>query len=421
MAGRLWQVSSGRSCFLQVAGLFTDHRQLVHQRRRADVDDSAVPTSGMTRGNYVDDDIALYASGPTSRGRQVRASVQRYIDAVDDSVGGIGLELSAEKTEALLVHPSPVARVRYLGLTIDNRLSWRPAIADILASGVLAGGTGCSLDLAMRLYNTVAMARALYGVELEALDADHRRVIRRIFALPRASKVGPTLAETSQLPTSLRAKAGALRHIHRMHQMRQGQQMAIRLLSRPNCGMGRCALEYAALVPELPHCDWLPIPPHRERGLTIATTVSGVRSKKRTPRCALQQETAAVIAEHLSGRVLVYTDGSVTAEGSAAAACVVPSLEVVGKCRLPFFASSTTAELYLVATRPSSQYILLAEFVPPAAGVLSDSRAALLALARGERGAFIAQRLFPAPISPQWVPSTMAYTATRRPTLSPSP
>ncbi|KAH7983589.1 hypothetical protein HPB52_013013 [Rhipicephalus sanguineus] len=68
-----------------------------------------------------------------------------------------------------------------------------------------------------------------------------------------------------------------------MHQTQQGQQLAIRLLSRPNSGMGRHALEYAALVPEMPHCGWLPIPPHRDRGLEISTTVPGVRCKRRTP------------------------------------------------------------------------------------------------------------------------------------------
>ncbi|KAH7969867.1 hypothetical protein HPB52_022388 [Rhipicephalus sanguineus] len=132
----------------------------------------------------------------------------------------------------------------------------------------------------------VATARTLYSVQLvglnpiqwESLDVVHRGAVRRIFALPRTSPVGPTLAETNQLPLSLRAKAGALRHVHRMHQTQQGQQLAIRLLSRPNSGMGRHALEYAALVPEMPHCGWLPIPPHRDRGLEISTTVPGVRS-----------------------------------------------------------------------------------------------------------------------------------------------
>ncbi|KAH7935085.1 hypothetical protein HPB52_003689 [Rhipicephalus sanguineus] len=277
----------------------------------------------------------LAAYNTVWRTGELPASVQSYINAVDYFVSGIGLELSAEKTEALLVHPNPLARyqvarlslrgcqlpwqrrVRYLGLTIDHRLSWKPAIAEIrkgsrniarVASCVLAGGKGCSPVLALRLYNAIATARTLYSVQLvglnpiqwESLDVVHRGAVRRIFALPRTSPVGPTLAETNQLPLSLRAKAGALRHVHRMHQTQQGQQLAIRLLSRPNSGMGRHALEYAALVPEMPHCGWLPIPPHRDRGLEISTTVPGVRCKRRTPQCALQQETAAVIDGQLS-------------------------------------------------------------------------------------------------------------------------
>ncbi|KAH7965092.1 hypothetical protein HPB49_003306 [Dermacentor silvarum] len=51
------------------------------------------------------DDIALFASGPTARGSVVRGCVQSALDAVDEYVRGIGLTLSAAKTEAMLVHP----------------------------------------------------------------------------------------------------------------------------------------------------------------------------------------------------------------------------------------------------------------------------------------------------------------------------
>ncbi|KAH7969814.1 hypothetical protein HPB52_021994 [Rhipicephalus sanguineus] len=76
-------------------------------------------------------------------------SLQVAIDAVDAFLSGIGLTLAASKREALLVHPRASTRfstpglslrglpiewsktVRYLELTIDNRLSWRPAVDDL--------------------------------------------------------------------------------------------------------------------------------------------------------------------------------------------------------------------------------------------------------------------------------------------------
>ncbi|KAH7940571.1 hypothetical protein HPB49_002040 [Dermacentor silvarum] len=92
------------------------------------------------------------------------------LDAVDAYIGGIGLTLSAAKTEALLEHPRygghleiPCLslrgaalpwrrRVRYLGLLIDHRLSWQPAVAALrkgsrqvagAARSLMARGQGC--------------------------------------------------------------------------------------------------------------------------------------------------------------------------------------------------------------------------------------------------------------------------------------
>ncbi|KAH7986885.1 hypothetical protein HPB52_024665 [Rhipicephalus sanguineus] len=264
------------------------------------------------------------------------------LDAVDRFVASIGLQLSPAKTEALVVHPSPIARyvvpqlsfrgtvlpwqrtVRYLGVTLDHRLSWKPAVTSQrksarrvahMASSLLARGNGCSPEMALRLYNAVASARILYGLALvnlkpsqwDVLDADHRGVTRRMFALPRTSPVGPTLAETHQTPISLRAKACALRHIERMHMTREGGRLACRLLSLPHSGMGRCALEYASLVSDVPDVGLVPIPPHWDSRLGICTRIPGIRAKRNTPQCALLQEASAVIEERYSDPSCVPT------------------------------------------------------------------------------------------------------------------
>nr|XP_050023956.1 uncharacterized protein LOC126518151 [Dermacentor andersoni] len=57
------------------------------------------------------DDIALFACGPTALGFQVRESLQSAINAVDEYLASIGLQLSASKTEAFT--PSEDRATRY--------------------------------------------------------------------------------------------------------------------------------------------------------------------------------------------------------------------------------------------------------------------------------------------------------------------
>lgn len=239
-----------------------------------------------------------------------------------------------------------------------------------MASSLLARGKGCSPEMALHLYNAVASARILYGLALvelkprqwDTLEADQRGVIRGTFALPRTSQVGPTLAEAHQTPISLRAKACAFQHIERMHMTREGGRLASQLLCLPNTGMGRPALEYAGLVSEVP--DSLPITPHWHSHLVISTRIPGIRSKRNTPQCALLQEASALIEERYSDRLHVFTDGSVNGDGSAAAS-LIPALRDGTKCRIPFIASSTTAELAALDMAADQ----LAEVLPAAAVV----------------------------------------------------
>ncbi|XP_075556524.1 uncharacterized protein LOC142588571 [Dermacentor variabilis] len=381
------------------------------------------PTHEVRIAMYADD-IALFASGPTSVGYAVRACVQCALDGVDAYISGIGLTLSAAKTKALIVHPKYEGqyntprftlkgvllpwekRVRYFGLVIDRRLNWCDAVAAMrkgvaqvagAARSLLARGQGCSPTLALRLYNSVASARILYALPLADLqptqwtvmDADHRAVVRQFLCLPRSSQCGATLAEAGETPISLRAEGRALNDVERLHRSRHGQQLIDRLHSLPSSGMGRRVAEFSNLVRGGATSAWLAPPPHRERRLLIRTTIPGVRGKRNTPICALQQETAAAINEQLAGRVLVFTDGSVLRDGGAAAACVSPSIPAQSQCRVLSAVSSTHAELAAVD--------LAAELIYrrriPAAAILTDSRAALHMLARADQGPPLIQRL----------------------------
>ncbi|KAL3177763.1 hypothetical protein MRX96_038901 [Rhipicephalus microplus] len=245
-----------------------------------------------------------------------------------------------------------------------------------MASCILASGRGCLPDIALRFLNAVALVRVFYVVPLiaprpvqwDALDTLHLGVVRRLYGLPRSA--GRTRSATT-------------------------------LADRPHPGGGwrdvpftQCVAPHPSHVPHprgttpgwtTPRSSSLEHGPARigDPGLEITTTVPSIRSKRNTPQCALHQETAAMIEERLADRVLLYTDGSVTADGSVAAACFAPFLGLHEKRRLPISASSTAAELAAIDLAENQ----LADFFPQSAPMVCDSRAALLTLARGERGA----------------------------------
>lgn len=371
------------------------------------------------------DDIALFACGPGYHRSALLRSLQVAIDAVDAFLSGIGLTLAASKTEALLVHPRASTRfstprlslrglpiewsktVRYLGVTIDNRLSWRPAVDDlrkgnrkvlIAARSLLARGRGCTPALALRVYNAVASARVLYrapvaslsACQLAALDTDHRNAVREYYALPHNSQVGPTLAEAGETPISLRITKTALNHVWRLNNTAQGGRLVDRLHSLPHSSLGQRVREYMSIVPDTPYRSWPAIPSYRHTPLVIHKTLAGIKAKARTPLAAMQQECSALLHDQLAGRLLVYVDGSVLPDGSAAAACVAPSVGAVRKCRLPCLASSTAAEL--AAINLAADFLLEQSSIS-AAAIICDSRAALAAISREEDGSLLAQRV----------------------------
>ncbi|KAH7979146.1 hypothetical protein HPB49_008409 [Dermacentor silvarum] len=156
-----------------------------------------------------------------------------------------------QRSEAIMVHPRAATRrhtgcvvvdgvplpwrltVRYLGLTIDHRLTWFPAVKRLRAAmrkvegavrALLARGDGCPPSFAVGMYGAVALSRVLYALPLcnlrphlwRRIDADHRRVLRMCHGLPSASRVAETLAETGAWPVSLTADLRALGHLERL-------------------------------------------------------------------------------------------------------------------------------------------------------------------------------------------------------------
>lgn len=97
------------------------------------------------------DDVAMWCVGPTRRAKKVCNRLQGALNAISHSIETLGLTLSPEKTAALLYRPKgrapkkalrltltgiPVKRVktyRYLGLLVDDRVTWRPEVKKVLS------------------------------------------------------------------------------------------------------------------------------------------------------------------------------------------------------------------------------------------------------------------------------------------------
>ncbi|XP_070377385.1 uncharacterized protein [Dermacentor albipictus] len=370
------------------------------------------------------DDIALLVHGPTSATGEMRFRLQEALDGVANFLRAIGLRLSSTKSEAILIRPCGVRRrtgcvlvdgvplpwrltVLYLGLTIDNRLTWFAAVRRLRAEmrrvesavrGLLARGDGCPASFAAALYSAVALPKVLYALPLcrvsarlwKLIDSDHRRVLRMCHGLPRSSRVAETLAETGAWPVSLTADLRALGHLERLSCAPDAGPILSLIRCLPQSRVGTVCELFDSLVVDPPPVLPTWPPPHQRTPLHVCLDLPGVRSKHRTPLCAVQQEAAARIEDDLGGMTHLYADGSVLSDGSAAAACVAPALGITKQCRLYYRASSTTAEL---AGLHLAADILEESPHITSAAILCDSRSALQQLLLDERAPPLAQRV----------------------------
>lgn len=320
------------------------------------------------------DDIALWVLGPKGDGRAVVQQLQAAMDAVRCKLEGVGLQLSAAKTEAMLVHPSAAARgrtrklridgeelewktrVSYLGLTLDHRVDFRQAAKELRARAQLATSAvrkmvardkGCSQQTALRLYSASAVGLLMYALPLvtlrrpnwRQLEGDHRKGVRACLGLPRNSQCDRTLAEAGVWTLEMTAEQRALGHIDRLRRAEGGGPLLQRLRTHRHSRMGRMLARYEQVVGTT---DLGPSSRPPDLAAELHLEIPGLRSKRRTPHCGLLQLARAVVWKDLEGHTLAYSDGSVRRrQGSATAAAVLG--EATRQARLHYAASSATA------------------------------------------------------------------------------
>ncbi|XP_077553286.1 uncharacterized protein LOC144168080 [Haemaphysalis longicornis] len=317
------------------------------------------------------DDIAIWNSAHTGRREAARKAIQVALNIVDRQLEDLGLRVSPTKTVALTYHPTagmakrtpPLTlngitlpwkiEVVYLGATLDNRLCWRPHLKAARAMAatalqaikkIIAGGRGCTPELAARIYTATGVSRILYALPQakltpatwRKLELQHRAALRLCLGLPNHSRITETLAEAGSWPLQSLATRYGLNFIARLKLAPDGHTLLERFRQRPHSRAFQLLNTYEELVGSDPP----PIdpPPQRDSGVRIATTVPGVRSS---------------------------------------AACAAPELNLTVQRRLSFASSSTTAEL--VGLHLAADALTKRRDINQAV-ILCDSRAALLRL-----------------------------------------
>ncbi|XP_050704461.1 uncharacterized protein LOC126989883 [Eriocheir sinensis] len=317
---------------------------------------AALPTSRYCKVLCYADDVAMVATGP-----HPVASARLLLRRLAEACASLGLVVNREKTKAMLFRqrrsPEPlllggeplpwVSSYKYLGMTIDSRLSFVPYIASLSARvksrtnimRALARTEGGASGRVLRRFYVQAVRSCVdYGspclltvstAALEPLEVAQNAALRHILGAPRWTKC-----------VCLRAEA-LLQDPHLFRRRLWAAVAAAKL--RPH------ALARASIAtPDAPHPTYVAPPPWALRPFTA--TIRPLPSKKACLSVErLEREAAArvEVASHLRA-AHYYTDGSVAQHSGAVGAAFVTAghTELI---RVSDGSSSTQAELVAIS------------------------------------------------------------------------
>ncbi|KAG0415573.1 hypothetical protein HPB47_007189 [Ixodes persulcatus] len=227
----------------------------------------------------------------------------------------------------------------YLGLVIDDCLSWRPAVKQTISRCALhlnvlrriRGQTwGTSQSMTLQMYRGLIQSRLLYALPLVLVrDAQvtKMKALRICLGLP---------------------------------------------LSVPNEKSSVGTLDD----------DPPPPPPHATVSLNISEEIPQLRSKKLVSDVVSRNLAEEHVDSFFDGWIKVFTDGSVCHQKkSSTAAVIIPELAIIKSGRLNFHTSSTIEELKALELALDTLHDLQS---PERAALLTDSRAALQILSNLE-------------------------------------
>ncbi|XP_049267356.1 uncharacterized protein LOC125756534, partial [Rhipicephalus sanguineus] len=370
------------------------------------------------------EETVIYNTIVTTTVAYVPVDVTRALDATSEYLVEVGLHISPAKSAAIAYHPRQRARRsmsrlhlqdtpiqwvqqhRYLGVIIDDRLSWRPAVASVrrkslslfkYVAALTARGDGIDQTTALQVYQSSVLSCVMYALPvlnvapglMSQLERDHRVALRVMLGLPREAQSIPLLTEAHQLPLRLQADQRALHHIERMHRAPDGKALVNRLIRRPLSRMGKIAALFTGITGNSDKTTSVTSSKgHSQCIFPIHLSIPGIRKKCDQPVSALFQLAQSHLFEEFGDYVKVFTDASVHSDGlGASAAFFCPSTDIRRVFKIPHPSSSVTAELaaidvalkYVQEGLPTSKVV-----------ILTDSRGALSRLTGKEA---------------QWIPS----------------
>uniref|UniRef100_L7LY72 ribonuclease H n=1 Tax=Rhipicephalus pulchellus TaxID=72859 RepID=L7LY72_RHIPC len=247
----------------------------------------------------------------------------------------------------------------------------------------LAGKSwGASVRAMLQLYTVLFLGFMRYSLpvlgrtrrtNVRVLQSIQAQALRICLGLPRCASSAATVAIARDYPITTYIRVDALR-MHIRHAARiPSHHLASLPTSRPHSAFSGIIASHCTAIPtNFTHAARPPLPLWCLHPLEALITIPGIQRKKQSSNLALQQATLLFLHEKHSGRLHIYTDGSVSS-ASSAGAVVIPEKSVTIKFKTSHLTSSTAAEL--TAIRAALEFVV--KEPPQAWSIFSDSKAAL--------------------------------------------
>ncbi|KAM7313827.1 hypothetical protein ISCGN_003614 [Ixodes scapularis] len=362
------------------------------------------------------DDVCLWVSGIYTT--QIHRSIQDAIHAVDKFLTNSGLNLSRDKTAWMSIrgngrHFRPpdiklageritrVTRQRFLGIILTERLRWAQAAEATIttcrpatnAVRRMTGATwGCTERTILAAQTALVTSRILYRLpymspsptDLERLEQLRRQGLRTALGIPKAAKYTLVLQEAGLESLERQSWERSLFQLARLSTTHPGRWFLRRIQGRTTASWSKVVEVFLRVA------DPLTMPESESRApswevpkITSEVRIKYLRSKQDKPPLVIKELVEAHLEERYSGKLQIYTDGSVNhSRTSNTAAYHIPKLSLAWSNRLHKPTSSTTAELVAM----EKALLVAAKLLPQPMVFLTDSRCAIQKIANAETG-----------------------------------
>ncbi|XP_064486029.1 uncharacterized protein LOC135398570 [Ornithodoros turicata] len=350
------------------------------------------------------DDLTLWICG--CRLTQMTGRMRKTLTAVNDHLNTLGLTISPQKSSYMIINKKKrtdpatlningvsiprVSNQKSLGLTIDDRLSWRPLVTAIASKTTpcrnvqerLAGTSwGSSPTAMLHLHKALTLSRILYCLPfaspspscMATLDRAHTGGLKTALGLPQAAVNRETYKEAGQPCLRLACTERLLLQFDRLRQTPPGREILQRIQGHHQSRFAHHLHTFSSLAQPSPP---LPAPqaPWLVSFISCANKIPFLRAKKDLPSHVAKALTLDLLETRYAAHTKVFTDGSVShQQKSCTAAFHIPELNISWHARIIGYVSSTTAELIAL-----NEALKAIEHFPPKFFVfLTDSRTAI--------------------------------------------